>query len=132
MTSQERWLVILVAFLVLFGSAARRYRLAPAERSRPAPASIEPEAESPGEKKEEPEEDRIDLNRCDARELEELPGLGPVLARRVIDWREAHGPYGTVEDLVKVRGIGPKTLRRVRSRLVVTAGENRGGESGKP
>lgn len=132
MTSQERWLVVLVAFLVLFGSAARRYRPAPAERPRPETAMHESWEEVPEGGEEGPGEERIDLNRCDVRDLERIPGLGPVLARRVIEWRETRGPFRAVEDLEKVRGIGPKTMRRVRSRVVVMPVEVREGEPGKP
>jgi len=57
---------------------------------------------------------RIDVNRATAAELESLPGIGPALARRIIEHREAHGPFRSVDDLEKVSGIGPRMLERIR------------------
>ncbi len=60
---------------------------------------------------------RIDLNRADARELDQLPGIGPVLAARIVEHRRLAGPYRTVEELLAVRGIGPALLERLRDRV---------------
>ena len=58
--------------------------------------------------------DRVNVNRASAQELEEVPGLGPVLARRIVDYRESHGPFREVEDLLDVSGIGEKKLAGLR------------------
>jgi competence ComEA-like helix-hairpin-helix protein len=60
---------------------------------------------------------RLDLNTASAQELQSLPGIGPVLAGRIIAGR----PYKTVDDLRRVEGIGPKTLERLRAYLTVSA-----------
>ncbi|PCC67446.1 Helix-hairpin-helix motif-containing protein [Nannocystis exedens] len=57
----------------------------------------------------------VDLNHASASELESLPGIGPELARRIIEGR----PYATVDDLQRVRGIGPARLTAVRPRAQV-------------
>ena len=57
---------------------------------------------------------RIPVNSASAAELEQLPGIGPALARRIIAHREAHGSFRKLQDLGHVRGIGPKTLDRLR------------------
>ena len=57
-----------------------------------------------------PERHKIDLNRATASELEELPRIGPILAARMIAWRESHGSFRSIHDLRKVRGIGEKTF----------------------
>ncbi len=57
---------------------------------------------------------RIDLNTATQAELESLPGIGPALARRILDDRGRFGPFATVESLTRVKGIGPKTLERLR------------------
>ena len=62
----------------------------------------------------------VDLNRASASELESMPGIGPELARRIIEGR----PYDSVEDLQRVRGIGPARLTAVRPRArVQTSGQ---------
>jgi competence ComEA-like helix-hairpin-helix protein len=62
----------------------------------------------------------LDLNRATAEELAGLPGIGPALARRVVEWRQQHGPFATVDDLEKVPGIGPATVERLRPRVRAT------------
>jgi len=66
--------------------------------------------------------DTLDLNRASAQELESLPGIGPVLARRICDHRQREGPFRSVEELRAVRGIGPRLLARIRDRLRVSSG----------
>ncbi|MDJ0961837.1 MAG: ComEA family DNA-binding protein [Acidimicrobiia bacterium] len=56
----------------------------------------------------------VDLNRADASELETLPGVGPVLAQRIVAHREANGPFATIEDLLDVPGIGEAKLSQLR------------------
>jgi competence protein ComEA len=57
---------------------------------------------------------RVDVNRASAADLESLPGIGPALARRIVEHREAHGPFRSVDDLDRVSGIGPRLLERIR------------------
>lgn len=61
---------------------------------------------------------KVNLNRASADELQVLPGIGPVLAQRMVDWRRAHGRYRTIDDLQEVKGIGKKRLEQLR--LLVT------------
>lgn len=61
----------------------------------------------------------LDLNAADARALEALPGIGPSLAARIVEYRARHGPFRRVEDLLAVPGIGPRTLERLRPLVVV-------------
>jgi len=63
----------------------------------------------------------LDLNRADAADLDALPGIGPVLARRIVDFRREHGPFRRVEELRAVRGVGPRLLERIRPRVEVPA-----------
>jgi competence protein ComEA len=64
----------------------------------------------------------LDLNRATAQELEELPGIGEVLAARIVDYREAHGAYTSVDDLTNVDGISPRLLEQLRPLITVTHG----------
>jgi competence protein ComEA len=59
----------------------------------------------------------IDLNRADAAALEQLPGVGPVLAERIVAYRQEHGPFQAIEDLLSVSGIGERTLESLRPHL---------------
>lgn len=67
---------------------------------------------------------RVDVNAATAQELEQLPRVGPALAKRIVEWRERHGPYHGPEDLRHVRGIGPSTIRLLDS-LVTFSGRHR-------
>jgi competence protein ComEA len=61
----------------------------------------------------------LDLNRATRGELALLPGVGPARAQSIDDYRAQHGDFGSIDDLRKVPGIGPKTLERLRSSLFV-------------
>jgi competence protein ComEA len=63
----------------------------------------------------------IDLNKAPVHDLQELPGIGEKFAKRIVQHRKDHGPYQSVEDLRKVKGIGKKRMERLRP-LVITAG----------
>lgn len=62
---------------------------------------------------------RIDLNTASAAELEELPGVGPAIAARIVEHRERNGPFTSVEGLLEVSGIGPATLEEIREQATV-------------
>jgi len=64
---------------------------------------------------------KVNLNRASADELQTLPGVGPVLAQRMVDWRKAHGRYRTVDDLQEIKGIGKKRLEQLRPLVTVKA-----------
>ncbi|RLV56605.1 ComEA family DNA-binding protein [Aeromicrobium phragmitis] len=61
----------------------------------------------------------LDLNRADQPALEELPGIGPVTASAILDWRSENGPFRSVDDLLDVKGIGEATLAELRDHVVV-------------
>lgn len=62
---------------------------------------------------------KVDINTADVAELERLPGIGPALALRIVSYRETHGAFGGVEALLKVEGIGPKTLEALKDYLAI-------------
>jgi competence protein ComEA len=55
----------------------------------------------------------VDLNRASQSQLEELPGVGPVIAQTILTWREQHGRFTRIEELQEVDGIGPKTYAQI-------------------
>ena len=64
---------------------------------------------------------KVDVNRASMEQLQSLPGVGPVLAGRILEYREKHGPFQRIEDLMNVRGIGEKSFLKLRD--LVTVGE---------
>ena len=61
----------------------------------------------------------VNINTAAAEELDVLPGIGPALAGRIIAYREEHGPFTAVEDLLEVSGIGEKVLDGLRDQIVL-------------
>ena len=56
---------------------------------------------------------RVSLNTADLAALDTLPGVGPVLAQRILDWRTAHGRFTSIDELGEVSGIGEKLLAQL-------------------
>ncbi|MEM1094927.1 MAG: ComEA family DNA-binding protein [Bacteroidota bacterium] len=61
----------------------------------------------------------VNVNTATLAELDRLPGVGPALAQRIVDYREAHGAFARVASLERVRGIGPKTVAKFDGLAVV-------------
>jgi competence protein ComEA len=61
----------------------------------------------------------VNLNAATARQLQSLPQIGPKTAARIVAHRESNGPFKSVEDLTAIRGIGPRTLDKLRNRVSV-------------
>jgi len=61
----------------------------------------------------------MNINRATAKELDALPGIGPVIAARIISYRKTNGPFSTLEDLLKVSGIGPSKFAQFKSKVRV-------------
>ncbi|MBE6982717.1 MAG: helix-hairpin-helix domain-containing protein [Ruminococcaceae bacterium] len=56
---------------------------------------------------------RIDINTAEPEILDDLPGIGKVLAQNIVDFRNTYGPFESIEDLLKVSGIGEKKLKEI-------------------
>ena len=81
----------------------------PIQIPTPLPGTPPPESTPIGKK--------INLNTATLEELDSLPGIGPVLAQRIIDYRQTTGPFQSVDDLLHVKGIGSALLEKIRDRI---------------
>ena len=86
----------LVCFLAM--TLAFAVAMTPAEQRKPskAPAAV------------------LDINQASAQDFAKLPGIGPKLAQRIVSFREKHGPFRRVEDLMAIRGVGLKKWKAIR------------------
>lgn len=103
MTSPNRWLVLGLAGGLLAGSLfgpVRGLQAAPAEKASAA-------------------ETLVSINRADASDLERVKGIGPMLAQRIVQYREDQGRFERLEDLVNVPGIGQAKFERLKSQVTL-------------
>ena len=61
----------------------------------------------------------IDINTANAQLLEQLPGIGPVLAERIVNYREANGPFRSIGELTRVEGIGQTKLEEILNMITI-------------
>jgi competence protein ComEA len=61
----------------------------------------------------------VNLNTATLEQLDGLPGVGPVTAQKILDWRGAHGAFTAIDELLEVDGIGEKTLADMAPRLTL-------------
>ncbi|HID40495.1 MAG TPA: helix-hairpin-helix domain-containing protein [Calditrichaeota bacterium] len=64
-------------------------------------------------KKDAPYPIRININTANEKELVQLPGVGSVTAKRIIEYRKKNGPFRSIKEIVNVKRIGPKTLKKI-------------------
>jgi comEA protein len=124
----QRTAILLLAAAFLIGSAIRffqsRHSVPEALQGQVFPdsataAAFRAQAAEVAQLADEMAKRPVDINTATRMELERLPGIGPVLSQRIIDYRDRHGPFASVEALDDVPGIGPKRLEAVRGYATV-------------
>ena len=110
---------VLVAFCLIFAAFLGGYALG--RNSHSAPVQIQSptthaatQGTSAGQK--------LNINTATIPELDQLPGIGPVLAQRIVDYRTTYGGYKAVEELLKVNGIGDAKLMEIIDLITVETG----------
>lgn len=111
LTPKERKVLIFIGFLILIGSILRFFNSCRpiTEISKTVDEKVSPEFSS----KQLP----ININKASQKELERIPGIGEVIASRIIDYRNQYGEFKAPEDLRKVKGIGEKKLQAIKDRI---------------
>ena len=126
LTKQERLVLIFLVAALAVGAAVKVFR---GERAPPPPRPLEVEIDHTKPK---PPLDaaalteitaakKINVNAADALELCTLPGVGPVIARRIVEHRKNHPPFEKAEDLTAVEGIGPATVGKIAPYITCAA-----------
>jgi len=64
--------------------------------------------------------DRLDVNTATVEQLQQVKGIGAKTAAAIVNYRDAHGPFASLDDLTKVKGIGKKKLEKFRGSLMVS------------
>ena len=62
---------------------------------------------------------KININSASVRELQNLPQIGAAVAQRIVDYREKHGKFNKIEEIMKVKGIGEKTFLKIKPLITV-------------
>ena len=107
--SEKAALIITALFLVLvvgfgLGGRGNDAEVVVTEFAVKSNSELYEQTAASGDKENETE--RININTCTKQQLETLPGIGPVLAERIIEFRDENGGFKTIEDITKVSGIG--------------------------
>lgn len=133
LNATERRVLWRAAIIIAIGGSLRVFlapdppelRWIPADSAAPATATLESQRRAVAEAVRRRERasrplapgEKLALNRVPSVELERLPGIGPALAGRIVEERRRRGGYRRLEELLEVRGIGPRVLERIRPHL---------------
>ena len=103
MFSRSQALTALMLVLVLAGATVAPVAAAPPATPKAAASEARP----------------VDINTADSAALESVPGIGKSLCQRILAFREKNGPFQSVDDLLKIQGIGEKSIQKLRPYLMV-------------
>lgn len=113
----KKYHVAILPLLVALGMPAVAVELQPTPSADTAKVASAEQAEAVAAKVESAE--RVNLNTADMAELEQLHGVGPKTAQAIMDFRDAQGEFTSPDQLLAIKGIGEKTLAKMRNQIVV-------------
>lgn len=87
--------------------------------NEPSPIAVQPDTSTISESHDAEGSHRININRATAQQLQQLPGIGPAYAQRIVEWREENGPFTEKEQLLEIRGIGVRRLEALISLITL-------------
>lgn len=111
LTAQERKVLIWLGVVILIGAALRFFYL---KAKVPLPMAVNPTVVSPAAAA---VLKPININKASAADFDKLPGIGPGLAQRIIDYRNQQGNFTSIDDLENVSGIGEKKFQAIEKYL---------------
>ena len=113
---KKQGVMILLIVMIIFVSILISFFLGRNIGKSPIHISKLPDPTSPSTSA---SENKININTADMDELQKIPGIGAVLAQRIIDYRDANGPFETVSELTNVSGIGLDRLIQISDYITV-------------
>jgi competence ComEA-like helix-hairpin-helix protein len=111
MNQQEKNILVFIGLMMFIGLAAHVVQRTGMLASPPAPDIVVPTKTTPSR--------LININTASVKELDRLPGIGEIMGQRIVAYRAVHGPFKKSEDIMGVKGIGPKKFERLRPLLTV-------------
>ncbi len=124
--TKTEWMMLALAGLFLAALVLLYQQAAAVAPGTDYTISVQRQAAEPVTPEPPEPEGPVDLNTAGPDELQKLTGIGPALAQRIIDYREEHGPFQSVEGLLEVKGIGEATLEKFREDVTVSAAQDGG------
>ena len=122
----ERRAIWFLLIVLLIGTSIRLYRNHELSKLIDLRVSTQLEGalEKPNIGRSSPSADNpLDINLAGSAELELLPGIGPIKAERIINYRLQHGHFGSIDELKNVSGIGPETIEKLQQMVFVVAAD---------
>ena len=110
----ERRVLIFLILLLTFGYVVDLVGIRPVVEIPRERLELPPIEESPFL------QGKVDLNKAGNRALESLPGIGPAMAERILEYRSKSGPFKSIQDLLDIRGVGPKTLKKPEPHIAIS------------
>lgn len=129
-TPQEAKAIIFLIVILLIGSGVTLYKKYhpdfapelllkenhPVEKKIVQPPKVSVTPENPDSKT---SNKKINLNTATLKELDSLPGIGEELGKRILAYRESNGNFSSIEELTKIKGIGQKTLEKLKDLVII-------------